>query len=316
MEAINRLKPDELENMLSKEALNADFYRSFRFDFQFAAKRLSELAPEKAAALWLKTKSTLVGIDTLLLPWAYKDPQQFASWSVTLPAEAQRAVATSLGHIASERPESFTNIAAQLKDTPAGVAGARNAIAGMISKAAKGTDPAEALNYAKGLPEGSMRTSALAELARWPGLDLASHPEVATALASMTANEARRYLPQIANAADKIPLGPVREAAFASQISNVARNDPQAAARRVEALNGTPDYSAAVRGFVEATAAKDPTAAIEWALTIDPKSKQRAAALEKAAAEFFRQKPADARKWVQSAQLSPSEYQILTGQTR
>lgn len=319
MESISALKPDELERMLAKEAANTDFYRSSRFDFQFAAQRLSEIAPEKAAALWLQTKSTHYSVDVLLLPWAKKDPQAFASWSISLPPDAQRAMGGALGQLVAESPDRLTGIAAQLKDSPAGIMGAKSAISGMISKATKGTDPSSALAYAQGLPEGAMRTTALAELTRWPGLNLAEHPEVLAALDAISPAEARRYLPQITTAADAIPAGPLRELALANQMSGFARKDPQAAAKRVDALAGTADYASAVRGFVEATAARDPAAAIEWALTINSQGNQerlRAAALEKAAAEFFRLKPAEARKWVQTAPLTPAEYQMLTGQSR
>jgi hypothetical protein len=319
MEAISQLKPDELERMLAKEAGDTDLYRSARFDFQFAAKRLSEIAPEKAAALWLKTKSTHFGVDALLLPWAKKDPQAFASWGSSLPPDAQRAMAGTLGQLVAETPERFSGIAAQLTNSPAGIVGARSAISGMISRAQKGTDPGEAIAYAQALPEGPVRTTALAEMARWPGFNLAEHPEVAAAVSSLSISEARRYLPQITGVADALPPGPVRDAAFANQFTATAKKDPQAAAKRVDALVGTPDYAPAVRGFVEATAAKDPAAAIEWALTLGTQgsqSAQRAAALEKAAAEYFRTKPADARKWVQTAPLTPAEYQMLTGQPR
>lgn len=319
MEAISALKPDDLERMLANEAANTDFYRASRFDFQFAARRLSELAPEKAAALWLQTKSTHLNVDALLLPWAKKDPQAFASWSVSLPPDAQRAMGGALGQLVAENPERFTGIAPQLKDSPAGIVGAKSAISGMIARAAKGADPGDALAYAQGLPAGPMRTTALAEVARWPGFNLTEHPEVAAALDALPPAEARRFLPQIAAAADSFPRGAVRELALASQISGFAKKDPQAAAKRVDSLIGTADYAPAVRGFVEATAAKDPAAAIEWALTLTNQGNQaaqRAAALEKAAAEFFRLKPADARKWVQSAPLTPAEYQMLTGRSR
>jgi hypothetical protein len=316
MEAINKLKPDELAQMLAREAGNSDFYRSSRFDFQFAARRLSEIAPEKAAALWLTTKSTHYSVDVLLLPWAKRDPQAFASWSRTLPADAQKAMAGTLGQLASDNPAALTPIAAQLSENPAGVVGARSAISGMIAKAQKGSDPADAIAYASALPAGPMRTAALAELARWPGLDLATHPEIAEALATISPSEVRRYIPQAAASADKLPPGYVREAAFSTQISGIAKKDPAAAAKKVESLSGTADYPAAVRGFVDATASKDPIAALEWALTIDTQGNQRTAALEKAAAEYFRTKPADARKWVETAPLTPAEYAVLTGRSR
>lgn len=319
MEAISALKPDDLAQMLAREAANTDFYRSSRFDFQFAARRLSEIAPEKAAALWLQTKSNHYNVDALLLPWAKKDPQAFASWSVSLPADAQRAMGGALSQLVAENPERFTGIAPQLKDSPAGIVGAKSAISGMIAKAPKGADPGDALSYAQGLPEGPMRTTALAEVARWPGFNLKEHPEVAAAIDALSPAEARKFLPQITAAADSLPRGAVRELAFASQISGFAKKDPQAAAKRVDSLAGTTDYAPAVRGFVEATAAKDPAAAIEWALTLTNQGNQgaqRSAALEKAAAEYFRLKPADARKWVQTAPLTPAEYQMLTGRSR
>jgi hypothetical protein len=316
MEAISKLSPSALEAMLAKEASSTDFYRSSRFDFQFAARRLSEIAPEKAAALWLNAKSSHYGVDALLLPWAKKDPQAFASWSTGLPADAQRAMAGTLGQLVAENPERLTGIAAQLAGSPAGALGARGAISGMISRAAKGSDPADALAYAQALPAGPMRSAALAELARWPGMDLSSHPEVADALAALAPSEARRYIPQIAGSAANLPQGEVRDAAYSAQFTAAAKRDPQAAAKRVDALTNTADYPAAVRGFVEATAAKDPAAAVEWALSISTLGNQRSAALEKAATEYFRLKPADARKWVKNAPLSAAEYTQLTGQTR
>ena len=121
MEAISKLKPEELEGMLAVEAGNNDFFRSGRFDFQFAAKRLSEIAPEKAAALWLKTQAAHPGSDILLTSWAKKDPQAFASWSLGLPTDAQRALSGTMAQLVTEDPQRLLGIAAQLAGSPAGV---------------------------------------------------------------------------------------------------------------------------------------------------------------------------------------------------
>jgi hypothetical protein len=67
---------------------------------------------------------------------------------------------------------------------------------------------------------------------------------------------------------------------------------------------------------VEATASKDPAAALEWALTIPQTGNQRSAALEKAAVEYFRRSPEEALKWVETAPLSPEEYLMLTGRSK
>jgi hypothetical protein len=314
MEVISQLKPEALAEMLAKETAGSDFYRSSRFDFQFAAKRLSEVAPEKAAALWLDARATHFNIDVLLAPWAKRDPVAFAAWSTGLAPDAQKAVGQTMAKTAAEQPEQFLALAPQLGQSPAGVLGARGAVSGLIAKATKGEDPASAIAYAQSLPAGPARAAALAELVRWPGLNLASYPEVSAALAQLSPAEARRFAQQVNP--ETVPPSALRESAYASQLAKAAQKDPQAAAKRVDALSKTADYPAAVRGFVEATAAKDPAGAVEWALSIEVTGAQRSAALEKAATEYYRLKPADARKWVERAPLTPEEYQMLTGRTR
>ena len=176
--------------------------------------------------------------------------------------------------------------------------------------------PEAALAYAKSLPEGAIRSAALVEVAQncdLRKLDLAAQPEMRDALASLSPLEALNVAKKFTEAAEKLPQGALRESAFAAQISAAAARDAKNAAKKVEALSGSSDYPAAVRGFVEATAARDPAAAADWALSIGPQGGQRTAALEKAAAEYFRQKPDEARKWVATAPLSAEEYFLLTG---
>jgi hypothetical protein len=314
MEHINAATAEDLAESMAKEISGADFYRTTRFDFQFAAKRLAEIAPEKAAALWLKVRATHLGTDVLLAPWARRDPQGFASWNATLPPDAQKAVGQTMLKLAAEQPEQFLEMAPQLAKSPAGILGARGAVSGLIAKAQKGESPAAGLAFAQSLPEGPARSAALVELARWPGLDLAANPEIGAALARLSPSEARRFAQQLNPEA--LPPSPARESAYAGQIARAAQKDPQAAAKKVDALSTSPDYPAAVRGFVEATAAKDPAAAVDWALSITVAGPQRAAALEKAATEYYRLKPADARKWVEIAPLTVEEYQMLTGRSR
>ncbi len=318
MERINSLGAEDLVRLLDRESRSSDFFRSIQGDFQYAALRLAEVAPEKAAQLWLKHRDSSLGMggNALLQPWVQKDPQAFAGWVRNLPDEAQKAVGLSMRNMARVDPEQFAGIAAQLANSPVGPMGARGAIDGMRPKEGETADTAKALAFVKGLPEGAMRSSALAALARWPGLDLGAHPDLAAAMADLSPADARRVGATVASSADKLPQGPAREYAYVNQISKDAAKDPQAAARKVEGLSGTADYPAAVRGFVEATATKDPAAAVDWALTIGLQGTHRSAALERAAAEYFRQKPAEARKWVEKAPLSPQEYFMLTGRPR
>lgn len=317
MEALSKLDAAELESLLNEEAKNPDFFRRMSFEFQFAAKRLSEIAPLRAAQLWLSNTSLRFQSDALLAPWAESDPQAFVTWSISLPPDAQRATANALGTIAKTAPEKFSAIAPLIANSPAAPTAARTAIDTFIAKAGPEKDPSTAIAFAKSLPEGALRDSALAQLAKWPGLDLHAQPEIANAVNTLPKDEASRLGRDLAKSADALPAGTARDSAFASHFRDRAQKDPSAAAKSLEALAGTADYPAAVRGFIDATATKDPKAAIDWALAIDPAtSQQRIISLERAAKALFKQNPDEARSWVESAPITDTEFFILTGRQR
>ena len=125
MEAVNKLGPEELAELLSREANTTNLFRTIQPDFEYAARRLSEIAPEKAAELWLKRKGAFLGGEALLAPWAKQHPEDFVSWSLGLPADAQKAAAGGLGELARENPSLFASLAPRLEHSPGGVAGAR-----------------------------------------------------------------------------------------------------------------------------------------------------------------------------------------------
>ncbi len=346
METIGRMKPDELSELLAAEATNPDFFRRMRFDFQFTAKRLAELAPEKAAALWSTTPSLRFQADALLGTWARKDPQSFASWTLSLPKEVQRAAASTLGEIAASNPEQFAAIAPQIAETPGAATAARRAIealtqseAGARNESADtaptriGRDPETALAYAKSLPEGTMRNTALAQLARMPGIDLAKQPDIVSAIQSLSREDAARLGRDLeeqsrgdasgkSSVIGSLPQGPALDAALASNFRRSADKDAAQAAANLEQMKNLSTYPAAVRGFVEATASKDPAAAADWALSITPSTEgdsaqtQRMAALERVAREFAERNPEEAKKWLNTAPLSDREYFILSGKPR
>ena len=322
IDAIGRMSAGELARLLEVEAENPDFFRRIAFDFQFAARRLAEMAPERAADLWLSKASLRMQAEDLLGPWARRDPQAFAAWCLKLSPEAQKATSSALGGIARENPEQFLTIAARLETSAAAVGAVRSAMEGFLEASKNKMDFASARDFAVRLPEGAMRTAALAQLARWPGGEFATHPEVVNAIAALPREDARRLGREMAQHAESLPPSYAREAAFMSALREQADREMPAAVKRLETLAGTADQPAAVRGFVEETARKDPSAALQWALTIPPAEPgssaqvHRSAALEKAAAEWFKQNPEAARQWVETAPLSDSEYFQLTGRTR
>jgi hypothetical protein len=321
MEAVNKLDAEALAQLLTEAMESASFFRTLSSDFEFAARRLSEISPERAAALWRKGRGGVLDGEALLLPWANRNPEAFASWSLALPPAEQEALGGVLRKLARANPQQFAELAPLLAQSPGGAAGARGGVEFLLEKevSSKGSGskvPEAALAYAKNLPEGALRSAALVEVAQKCDLrevDLAAHPEMRDALAALGPLEARKLAKKFRETADKLPQGALRESAFAAQMSAAAEKDPKSAAKKVEALSGSADYPAAVRGFVEATAVKDPAAAADWALSIGLQGGQRAAALEKAVAEYFRQKPDEARNWVASAPLSAEEYFLLTG---
>jgi hypothetical protein len=317
METIGRMNPEQLQTLLTTEANNPDFFRRMRFDFQFAARRFAEIAPQMAAQLWLQNASLRFQSETLLGPWAKREPRAFLTWTLTLPADSQRATASVVGAIAKVSPEEFAALAPLIADTPSAAPAARAAIQTLIAAAAPGSDPADAILYAKALPEGAARTAALSQLAQWPGINLKEHPDITGAIAALPREDAIRMGRELEKSAADLPSGYARNTAFAASLRQQAEKDPAAALARLQSLAGTADSAAAVRGYVDATAAKDPAAAAEWALGIDASVPgQRMAALERVAREMFAKNPDEARAWVEKAPLSDAEYIQLTGRQR
>jgi hypothetical protein len=325
-ETLSTLSPDQLEAMVLEEVQNPDAFRFFSFPGSFYAKRhvarrLAEIAPEKAAQLWGSQEGLGRESGLFLTPWAKKDPQAFASWCLSLPPGKQRDAATALGSIAKDSPEQFAAIAPQIASSPAAARAAQTAMESFLRRPgqnAKAPDLDEALRFAKTLPEGPMRNAALVQMAAQRRIqDFATQPEAAQAIASLPWEEATWFGKTMASNAQKLPSGAARDIAFATMCRKEAEKDPAAAAQTLRSLASTSDYPAAVRGFVDATAMKDPAAAADWALSIPPAAaQQRAAALDRVAITLFRKDPESARAWVESAPLSPQEYFLLTGRHR
>lgn len=315
MEIMGSMNAGELEGLIKGALDQINLFKPQSFEFEFAVRRLVELEPEKAAALWAKNAALRMQTDLFLNGWVKSDPQAFAVWSLAQSREIQQASASALGAFAKDAPEKFAAVAAQFGQSPAGAAGASRAIAGMLEREAGA--PEKGFAYAQTLPEGPLRNAALMEMLKWPGANAHANPSVADALANADPEDARRLGRELSKTASQLPVGPARESAFTAALRDESGKDPVAAAKRLESLAGSVDYAPAVRGFVEATVRKDPATALEWALKIDPSaSLQRSSALERAAAAWFKADSAAARAWVETAPLSDAEYFQLTGRAR
>jgi hypothetical protein len=305
---------ETLEEEIQKASLHPfDGFRSA--DQAFAVRRLAELHPERAAELWAKNGEFRTQPGLFLKDWISTDPAAFLSWNLSQPEDVQKASAVALGNLAKESPQQFAELAAQLGGSPAGPSAARSAIRGM--REAEKDNPQKALEYARSLPEGQLRNAALVELLHWPEAKAVNEPTVLEALNQISPEDARRLGRELGKVAEQLPTGVARESAFAASLRQEAGKDPTAAARHLDSLAGSSDYAAAVRGFVEETARKDPAGAAEWALSIPESAPlQRMAALERLAATWFESAPGEARAWVEKASLTDTEYFRLTGRQR
>ena len=293
-------------------------------------KRLGEIAPEKAAAVWLKDTHSGWDREYLLIPWIAKDPVGFAAWLGAQSAEVRRDAARPLRAM-NLKPEV---LAAMLKQTPDLIsnevlsgeiaAGAMNSSQKSAVQSTLGENPElttesraeyaeKVISVVRGLPEAPARNGALAKLAGDENFDFSRYPDIVTALAALPDHK----LPTLALArhADQLPEGRLRDLGMRSKFESEAARDAVAAAGHLNEIAGTQDYPNAVQGFVAATAKDDPQTALDWAFSI-PSGDQRGNALETAAREFFLQKPEEARAWLKQAPLTEAEYFRLTGRKR
>ncbi|MEI6714230.1 MAG: hypothetical protein WCO60_10790 [Verrucomicrobiota bacterium] len=309
-----RATPEELETLIR----NKNGVRSEQEQW-FAFKRLAELDPKRAADLWAQNHDPDSGVEIRnsqsLARWAEKDPDAFAAWTLSQIPEVQQRSRYALDQLGFNSPARFAAIAPALSETPAARSAAANAIQGMKERDKNSGE--NAISYALSLPAGPCRDAALVAMLRWPEARPEERPEVVAALSRMDLEEAHRLGDQLGKIAGVLPPGAARESAFIAALRNEAGKDVAAATKRLEALSGTPDYAAAVRGLVEKIASNDPSAAADWALTIPNSStQQRSSALEIVASTWFKAAPDAARAWVDNAALSDTEYFRLTGRNR
>ncbi len=321
LEAISRLSARQIEGLIGKHLERPDFERLIRYDFQTAMRRLGELSPQRAAEIWLasplKTVALRRHLGALLEPWVQKSPRDFVSWHVMQSDEAQRAMASVLGQFAFNQPDQFLELAESLSNSPAGTIAARRAIESLrIKKDNKSPDVQVALEYARKLPEGRVRSAALVALTDWPGVDIVAEPDLQVALATLPFAARETKAAQWMEKAEKLKAGPLRNAAIAAAMEAEASKDGSNALKRLKASGGSLDYPAAARGYVEAVAERDPAGALEICLTIPKGDEQRTIALDGAVGQFFRKKPDHARKWVEQAALTDEEYFRLTGRKK
>jgi hypothetical protein len=323
MESLNRLTGEELSRLLEDDLNEFD---TPSWEWTYAARRLSELEPQRAAELCLKTgnfEPMLVLRDAALLDgWAERNTQAFLSWALALPKELQTAPSYAMARWISVRPEEFAVQAPRMVHSPIGRLAAYSAIHGLLGekipaeKELQGRLLSTAFDFVQSLPVGPLQSAALAALASQKGIDWMAHSERLKAF-QLLIEDAPIAGMGLKDVADALPPGPVREHAQRARFAETGKASLEQAAQNLKLLIGTADYAPATRGFVDTLALANPKDAVQWALTIRPQDGvYRAAALEKAVREFYEQQPEEALEWLKTAPLSPADYFQLTGRDR
>lgn len=337
LERILRMNADELEDLLTNEKSRVSTGRCGSPWIRAASLRLGEIAPQRATALWSRVCEKHAGLAGnqewlgLVEHWKQATPARFWAWFRDLPLYLKHSVPPGVLSGLLD-----PGLHRSLADSVGG-SDAWNHFAGMIAFGRNEFENGgrlsekemenlpKALDYANSMPSQQSRDGVLQAIANMlAGSEegrrhIREHPDLQAALAKEIRGSpvwlqfsAIAFKGQTEGVSDPA----LREAILDYGFRQDAHKDPEKAAQRLDALAGTGDYPAAVRGFVEGASRKDPAAALEWALTIPEGDSQRMEALENAARALYKKAPEEARRWVETAPLSAAEYRRLTGRDR
>ncbi|MEK0447008.1 MAG: hypothetical protein RLZZ399_2329 [Verrucomicrobiota bacterium] len=259
---------------------------------RFAAQRLAEVAPEKAADFW--TNHRKFSVDKILSPWAKRDPESFARWWSQQSPEVQEPANLAIHAMLFRSPEMWHRVASLLPPTSELGKVAYGALFSPTFSEMMAPDlqfeTDRAVEFVFSLPEktplreGAM-SSLVADLVRWS-----------------TAEEAKTQIqkhPELRNVLDQM-------------LDSSKPPFPWFSLEKFGDLLGP----SAIGLKAESLAKTNPVAALDLALKAPPDSPGRIRALESAAAALFQADPNKARHWVTHAPLTGEEYRLLTGQPR
>jgi hypothetical protein len=254
--------------------------------FQVAAERLVQVAPKKAADFWSTHRD--LPVSAFLSPWACKNPEDFALWWKKQSKEIQSDSSAAIYALAMNSPETWNRISPLFESSPTAW---KAAYQGQFSPTWDQmiTDDfafkaESATQFVLSLPKGPLREEILPSLLL--DLFLSTKPEECEV-------HLQKY-PELKKALDRLP-------------------EDQAEQMRLFYPNAFPP---SVSDNVLRLARDNPTAAMELAMTLDPNSPDRSKALVTAADALFKKDPESARHWVETAPLTDTDYQLLTGRTR
>lgn len=291
-ESLARMDSDALLQFLNAEAHSTNA-SSLEKDsdlrtacFQFAAERLVQGAPEKAADFWSTHRD--LPVSSLLSPWACKNPEDFALWWKKQPKEIQSDSSAAIYALAMNSPETWNRVSPLFESSPtAWKAAYQGQFSPTLDQMIVGDSAFKAesaTHFVLSLPEGPLREEILPSLLS--DLFFSAKPEECEA-------HLQKY-PELKKALAQLPE---------DQAERLRKLHPNA-------------FPPSVSDKVSRLAGEDPSAAMEFAMTLGSNSPERTKALVTAADALYKKDPESTRRWVETAPLTDEDYQLLTGRPR
>ncbi len=292
-------------------ALKEITYDWARYDTADAAAFASSLAPGELKNSMFRA---------IAMEWAWHNPPAAAEFARDLPPDASRQqyIDALLGNFIWRDPEGAARFATSLTDS-----GRETAIESVADRWSN-RDPANALQWAQTLPEGSERASAMAKvLGNWAE----QNPQAAgNFVAGLSGEEQERgvksVVDKIAGAdpayaakwIDTFPSGATRDQAAESLMQHWAGSDPQGASAWLSKLPQDQSRDGAIAQFAQNAAGTAPNLAWQWAAQIGDSARQQQTLLQ-TAQKWFQINAGEAAAAIQASNYS-DDFKAKLLQTR
>lgn len=271
-----------------------------------------------AKAVLNGTKTDKIDMSVTLSGWASASPEEALAWFNGLPKTREKGSSLSVNQyelvkglvngLADANTQDATNFVVGLMADGNDRAG--HMLHLLAGKVLQSRGPAEAATWAEGLPEGESRNYTMGRVAReyaqndpeaaanWV-MQYSDRPEAGHMAGQVGGQWARRD-PQAAIAwLDELPASGGKNHGLTSAFSSWAGRSPEEAGNHIRQMAPSLERDSAISGYASRVAWENPTAALEWANSVnDPKVRFQTQVNTGRA--YMRRDPKGAREWLES----------------
>ena len=233
------------------------------------------------------------------------DPENAVKWLQTLPPDVQaRCSHYALTDLCQHDPAAAASVLARHESLPN-----RSDLAREIANRYAETDPVNALEWARQLPDEMASFAVRNVMTEWMETDFAAAsarlatldtPYPTAVLPGLAENVPVSDLPTLAAQLHDPPGDDHQRSAAAALAARWTQNDALSASQWLVSQPSGPVRDSAIRAFTDTLAKDDPASAYEWAATIsDPDIRHDA--LDDGIRDWIERDPDAAREWVQTS---------------